>query len=91
MKSFYTSLTQLFPPAGCFKIDALFTVKQKGGQEGGSPKFFGSMKSGVFFTNAQSRFAIDILDGVFGPLRLASPHAVSAQKALAGSKPRELL
>ena len=68
MKSFYTSLTQLFPPAGCFKIDALFTVKQKewtgGLTGGGSPKIFESMKSGALSTNAQSSFAIDILDGV---------------------------
>ena len=54
----------------------------------GRPKIFEPMKSGALSTNAQSSFAIDILDGVFGPMRLASPQAVSAQKAKPFEGPR---
>ena len=37
----------------------------------GAPPIFGTTKTSAFSTKAQSRFAIVVLNGVLGPLRLA--------------------
>ena len=41
-------------------------------KDGKAPPIFGTTKTSVFLTNAQSRFAIVVLDGVLGPPRLSS-------------------
>ena len=44
----------------------------KGVAKGGrAPPIFGTTKTSAFSTNAQSRFASVVLDGVLGPPRLA--------------------
>ena len=45
-------------------------VESRGEPEGGAPTIFGTTKTSAFSTNAQSRFALAVLDDVLGPQRL---------------------
>ena len=46
-------------------------IQREGGKGDPGPLIFGTMKTGAFSTNAQSKFASIVLDGVLGPPRLA--------------------